>query len=360
MNRRDFIRTAVLSAAALPMAGAFASRPDEIRAFLLHLGHNMWTDYLPDDMGNTVGPKNELIVKDGILDTRLRQRDDLWLKATEHLARRGLNMLVLDLGEGLLFPSHPELAIEGSWTPDRMRSEITRLKAMGVELIPKLNFSTTHNGWMKHYRRMVSTEAYYRMCEDVIRDVAEIFGQPRFFHVGYDEESATHQLRDGYHQYIVVRTKEIWMHDFMHIVRTVEKNGMRPWAWSDYGWDHPEFLTTCPKSVLLSNWFYDESNGGFELAENKTACHKRLKNFYDLDRAGFDQVPCGTNWVGWKRRELGIGADDVIGRLVKVCRRDLNPLHLKGFLMSPWRSLDTPENLEFNLRGIDLAAEAFA
>ena len=238
-----------------------------------------------------------------------------------------------------------------------MQEEIRRLKDLGIEAIPKLNFSTTHNGWLKHYRRMVSTKEYYRVCEDVIRDTGEIFGTPRFFHIGYDEETASHQ-DGGYLRFICVRRNELWKHDFLHIVGTVEKNGMRPWAWSDYGWDHQDFYEWTPKSVLMSNWYYDECYGGFELAENKTADHKRLKGFYDLEKAGFEQVPCGTNWSGWKRREVKVGADDVIGKLVRTCRRDLGAATLKGFMMAPWASCDTEDNLAYVNHGIDLFAEA--
>ena len=358
VSRRTFLGGAAAMAAAgcatkTPLARYVA--PGEIKALLLHLGHNMWCDYLPDDMGQELlrTPSGK-----GIPDVVLRSQDALWDKAVDRMVEKGLNMLVIDLGEGLVYPSHPELAIKGSWTPERMRAEIAKLNARGLEVIPKLNFSTTHNGWMKHYHRMVSTAPYYKMCEDVIRDVAEIFDTPRFLHVGCDEEYAHHQAGDGYHRYITVRLKELWMHDFLHLVKTCEKNGMRAWTWADYGWDHPEFYTQCPKSVLMSNWYYDESYGGFELAENKTNCKKRLQGFYDLDKAGFEQVPCGTNWSGWKRRQLKIGADDVIGKLVKVCRRDISKPLLKGFMMAPWASCDTQEHLDFNLKGIDLFAEA--
>jgi len=358
VSRRTFLGGAAAMAAAgcatkTPLARYVA--PGEIKALLLHLGHNMWCDYLPDDMGQELlrTPSGK-----GIPDVVLRSQDALWDKAVDRMVEKGLNMLVIDLGEGLVYPSHPELAIKGSWTPERMRAEIAKLNARGLEVIPKLNFSTTHNGWMKHYHRMVSTAPYYRMCEDVIRDVAEIFDTPRFLHIGCDEEYAQHQASDGYHRYITVRLKELWMHDFLHLVKTCEQNGMRAWAWADYGWEHPEFYTQCPKSVLMSNWYYDESYGGFELAENKTKCKMRLQGFYDLDKAGFEQVPCGTNWSGWKRRQLKIGADDVIGKLVKVCRRDISKPLLKGFMMAPWASCDTQEHLDFNLKGIDLFAEA--
>ena len=363
ISRRSFLGGAAALAASgcatkAPLARYVA--PGEIKALLLHLGHNMWCDWFPADM-DAAAVAAAVAVSPGrtpLPDTELRSKDDLWRKATDHAAAKGLNMIVIDLGEGLVYPSHPELSIKGSWSPEKMRDEIARLNALGLEVIPKLNFSTTHNGWLKQYRRMLSTPTYYKVCEDIIADVAEIFDRPRFFHIGFDEETASHQNGSRRCLYISVRKGEFWWYDFLHIVRTVEKNGMRAWTWSDFGWDHPDFYTRCPKTVLMSNWYYDESYGGFELAENKTSCHKRLKGFYDLDKAGFEQVPCGTNWAGWKRKKLNIGADDVIGKLVKLCRRDVSKQLLKGFLMAPWASCDTQEHLDFNIKGIDLFAEA--
>ena len=84
----------------------------------------------------------------------------------------------------------------------------------------------------------------------------------------------------------------------------------------------------------------------------------RLSEFWDLEKAGFDQTPCGTNWVGWKRREEGVGADDVIGKLVKMGREVIAPERLKGFMMAPWASCDTAEHVAFIRRGVDLFAEA--
>ena len=319
---------------------------------LLHLGHNMWCDYLPEDMDN------EAILGKDRPDTVLRNKDDLWNRAVARMAERKLNMLVIDVAEGLVYPSHPELAIKGSWTPEKLNAEVRRLRSLGIEAIPKLNFSTTHNGWMKHYHRMISTTPYYRMCEDVISDVAEVFEHPRFLHIGYDEEGADEQMKFHGHRIIIARIKELWNHDFLHIVRTSEKNGMRPWAWADYGWHNPSFYDFCPKSVILSNWFYDVKYGGFDIAKNDTADKKVLQCFYELDRRGFDQIPCGSTWVSWARRQAKVGADDVMGKLVALCRKDLNPEHVLGYMMAPWVSCDTEENLQKNLRAIDILAEA--
>ena len=165
----------------------------DICALYIELGHNMWCDWPTQVMGDDLEEAVLLLPKHKRPDLSLILVDSLWRKVTDYAALNGINMLVVDLGEGLQYPSHPELSIEGSWSPDKMRKEIKRLNALGIEVIPKLNFSCTHNGWMKDYRHMVSSAPYYQMCSDVISDVMEIFGHPRFFHIGYDEETVQHQ-----------------------------------------------------------------------------------------------------------------------------------------------------------------------
>ena len=70
---------------------------------------------------------------------------------------------------------------------------------------------------------------------------------------------------------------------------------------------------------------------------------------------------------GKLEREIGRGAYGTVylavgpggeRMAVKVCRRDIPANHLKGFLMAPWASCDTQEHADFNIKGIDLFAEA--
>lgn len=376
MNRKDFIFQTAAALAAMGI-GVSCAKPKgkkipktdpqsvaiemgNIRSLLLHLGSNMWCDYPTVLMG---APKPESAASlDVKPEFKLVWSDEVWRQITDRAASAGINMIVIDLGEGLFYPSHPELAIEGTWSVEKMRAEIKHLNSQGIEVVPKLNFSTTHNGWMGDYSHMVSSKPYYQMCEDVIGDVVEIFGNPRFFHIGFDEERAPFQESEKF-QYICTRKGEYWWKDFLHIVNTVEKHGARAWMWSDYGWASEEFFERCPKSVIQQNWFYDESYGGFDIETNTTPDAKILKTFLKLDEAGFDQVPCGTNWVGWKRRELGIGADDVMGKLVKFGKEKISQKHLMGFMMTTWEIYAWPnmtreEHIQKIFEGIDIMAEA--
>ena len=372
MNRKEFIFQTAVGLAALgvgvscakqatqkiPKFGPQTATPEfgNIRALLLHLGSNMWCDYPTELMGAPAPESAETL--DVKPEFSLIWSDEKWREVTDRAAKAGINMIVIDLGEGLFYPSHPEFAIEGTWSVEKMREEIAYMNSLGIEAIPKLNFSTTHNGWMCDYTHMVSSQPYYRMCEEVISDVMEIFGHPRFFHIGMDEERANFLEGEQSH-YICVRKGDVWWEDFLHIVRTVESHGARVWMWSDYCWWNEDFYERCPKSVIQQNWFYDEKYGGFDIETNTTSNVRILKAYVKLDEAGFDQVPCGTNWVGETRRQLGVGADDVIGKLVQMCRKTVSKERLKGFMMAPWMlAMDDEETCQKVLRGIDLMQEA--
>ncbi len=62
---------------------------------------------------------------------------------------------------------------------------------MGIEPIPKLNFSAAHDAWLKDYSRMVSTLGYYEVCRNPDPGVRLLF-DTRFFHLGMDEETHAH------------------------------------------------------------------------------------------------------------------------------------------------------------------------
>ena len=148
MTRKEFIA----GSAALAAIPSFAKQPEGIRGVLLHMGMNMWGEWVAPDEPKTEGKR---YTRDEIYFS-----DDIWNRTIDHAKKRNFNMVVMDLGEFVKYPSHPELAVKGSWSPDRMRDEVRRLRAMGLEPIPKLNFSATHDQWLKQYHRMVSTEPY--------------------------------------------------------------------------------------------------------------------------------------------------------------------------------------------------------
>jgi hypothetical protein len=306
-------------------AGA-GSAVDMIWAYLVHLSYNMWSD-------------RDVPERDVHFSSKpyLRFDDGLWNDILPKMADVGINTVVIDLGDGVRYQSHPEIAVENAWSVARLRRELARLRGMGLEPIPKLNFSTCHDAWLGPYARCISTEQYYEICRDLIGEAIDIF-EPRLFHLGMDEETAHHQR---HYACVVIRQHELWWHDLEFLVGQVEECGARAWVWSDYVWEHGEaFYSSMPTSVLQSNWYY-----GADFGEEVTHCRAYL----DLELHGYDQIPTGSNW----------STDGNMAGTVAYCAEHIAPERLCGFLQTVWRpTLEACR--EQHMRALDLVGEARA
>lgn len=187
--------------------------------------YNSYSEYVPERGYHN--PKTP----DLSVSPRLRWDDKLWDDLTKQMVEAGANQVIFSLGDGIRYDSHPEIAVEGAWTPAEMKAEKQRLAGLGITLVPKLNFSAGHDLWLGDYHRMVSTPVYYEVCADLIAEVIEIFDNPPLFHLGYDEETWYHHT---WYEYVVLRQHDLWWRDFLWFVEQVESRGARPWIWADY------------------------------------------------------------------------------------------------------------------------------
>jgi hypothetical protein len=276
-------------------------------AYLAHLSFNMWCDRPTDRWGKAA---QYICYK-----PYMRFDERLWRDLTSAMVDAGINMVVLDLGDGVEYQSHPEIGVEGAWSVTKLRDELSRLRSIGLEPVPKLNFSTAHDAWLGPYGRMVSTDTYYSVVRDLIAEVSTLFSCPVAFHLGMDEETFAHQAE---YQYAVVRQHELWWRDLEAMVHAVSATGTRPWVWSDYAWTKPDvFFAKMPRTVVQSNWYY---------GDRFDADVPELKLYDDLQAKGYDQMPTGSNW----------GNDVNFGRTVEYCKGRIAPDYLQGFLHAPW------------------------
>jgi hypothetical protein len=78
-----------------------------------------------------------------------------------------------------------------------------------------------------------------------------------------------------------------------------------------------------PKSVLQSNWYYGAE---FDSSKLKESRRPHVDAYEWLDKAGFDQVPTGSNW----------SCDTNFADTVRFCDAKCNPNLIKGYMMAPW------------------------
>ncbi len=207
-----------------------------MRGILVHLSMNQWNR--------------------GYTDLYQGFDEETWDYIVEESAKTGINTIFIDVGNAVEFASHPELAMKNAWTRKRMHDEIARCRALGITLLPKLNFSTVHDEWLGEYGKMVCTSTYYRVVNDLIREVYEIFEKPAYIHIGLDEEDAKHCTTKGL---CIYRNGEQYWHDVRFYIDCVTAVGAKPVAWSCPLFENPEEYKAHigPDEMILMPWNYN-------------------------------------------------------------------------------------------------------
>ena len=370
-TRRDFLKTGVCAAGAVAFVGCTTGRRAlptlTANAFswgaLLHLGSNMWRDWVPGEKYPTSAQEEAQMVREGKIKFTKSHlycvRDymsadmAIWRRQVDCCKNEGLNTVFIDIGEAYSYPSHPELWVKGGLDFDAMRTELAYIRSLGLEPVPKLNFSTGHDQWLREYHYKTSTPEYYKVVGDLIRDVCEVFDGPRLFHIGYDEEifAACSGRR-----LCVMRTGDLWWKDLLLCVKEVERNGSRAMLWSDgICGNKSEYLKRMPKSVLQVPWYYGKDfsaenlvwKSEFEKLQTWKIQRNLASALVEIAKAGYDVMPCTSNW----------SSDEAADAMLGFCKSGIDPERIKGFFTAPWLKPVEADHAR-TCSGIKLFAEA--
>lgn len=347
-NRKSFIKKiSYLTLGSSLSSSLIKAQPNEsillnknkIWSCLLHLGFNMWEDH------NRLVNDEDPLIKWRSFDGNMRLSENLWRDAILRMKENNLNLVIIDIADAIQFESHPELSIKGAWSKEKLKKELQYIRNLGIEPIPKLNFSAGHDTWLKQYSRILSTPKYYEVCNNLIKEVIDLFDKPRFFHLGYDEENYQDQVT---YDYITIRQNDVWWKDFYFFVDTVEKLGSQAWIWSDFFWHHhDQFLSKMPKTVIQSNWYYGNN---FDPTSNKY-----IKAYLQIQEAGFKQIPTGGYFSGTVQKEKKF--KDNMEATSKFCKEYMDNELLLGFMQTNWKPT-VEEHREDILTSINKTGEA--
>ncbi len=275
--------------------------------------------------------------------------ESMWDYILEESHKTGINTIVLDIGNGIEYATHPEIAVKGAWTRKRVRDEVARCRSLGIALIPKLNFSSNHDMWLGIYKRMLSTPQYYKVANDLIKEVYELFDRPEYIHLGMDEESAQYCSGD----YCVFRQGELYWHDLRYLVDCVADTGAMPWIWSSPLFDHPEEFKThfAPDEMIISPYHYNalrpdhytpiDSRSEYQVYYNEGIYKERGFKYVEEDpflvrfmevaiplmNEGYLYVPCASVFNRCKYNH-----DD----LLEYFRDNAPDNQIVGYMSAPW------------------------
>ena len=246
-------------------------------------------------------------------------------ETVDGLAQFGVNLVVIDVLDALQYHSHPEISLPCAFTHEQVRAELDYMRARGIEPIPKLNFSSCHDTWLRQYAWMKGTAGYYEVVRELIDEVCELFDHPGLFHLGMDEEDLpTH--RKGM---TIIRCNDLWCHDLYFYMECVQKNGARPWIWGDFYWAHADiFEKKIPRECLISNWWYER----LRVAPDGSFLPKTEMDAYvALAELGYDQLPCASTWACHQ---------NIAQTVLFFKEKNLINEHLAGFMIAPWAGMN--------------------
>ena len=191
------------------------------------------------------------------------------------LCAGGFNVALVDVQDGVVYPSHPEIATKNSMSAQKASAHIRDWRESGIEVVPLLDFCTARDSWLGVYDRMVCSKPYDALVRDLIRDAHTIFASPKFIHIGFSDEGRSQHPQGSY---AVMRQGDLWMRYLARTSSWVKETGARTWAWFDYPWGMKDFLQDCPRDIVYSNF--------------KRLSDKRIFNrFSQVVKAGCDAVP---------------------------------------------------------------------
>lgn len=257
-----------------------------MKIITLRIGSNMF------DKPNAIYKRDP---EDGSYHDSVYFEKDTFYKITEAARDYGFDTVLLDLAEGIVYESHPELAIEGSMPRDQFKAELARLKGLGFTVLPKLDFSPQKNAWMGIYANRVGTEQYYKVCDDLTREVIELFEKPAYFHLGYESETFEDQQNNPV---ICRRHPSKRMADVNRLFDICREYGVRPWIWASpeimeaYGGEE-EFVNGIGKDVVVTALTY-KLIAPHHIKENRPA--PSIVMAKRLAELGYDQIPMASTW----------------------------------------------------------------
>jgi hypothetical protein len=181
-------------------------------------------------------------------------------EVVETLKDCGFNMLLIGVSDGITYRSHPELKRRYSRPMKALVDLAAHARSLGMEIVPKLNFSRSeincHNHWMRspkeEWYHNFDDAPYFKRAFDCIDEVIEACRPKKFFHVGMDEDHDR-----SYTQYV---------NAILSLRAGLRKRRLRTVCWSDSaieyasGQIHVEKCQTAerelPKDVVRLLWHY--------------------------------------------------------------------------------------------------------
>ena len=223
---------------------------------------------------------------------------------------------------------------------------------------------------------MISTDIYRKVVKDVIDDTCVVFGNPRYFHLGLDEENAEMQRK---YPLVIIRRDELWWRDVFHYLNCLEAHGTQGMMFCTYASRPDGYLKRMPKSVIQNIGLYGHAHDRDKIQadiERRLKCSpqrptahlvrkvKALDAIDALNANRFKILGLTSNWV-WKgemKKPWPTGKNypqdpEAAAWLCDYMKKHVSAENLIGIMTAPWGEIK-PDLQYYWESAIDQLADA--
>lgn len=283
--------------------------------------------------------------------------EEVWDFFIEECPKNGINTIYLSAMDNIIYPSHPEIALEDAWDQERLHKELDRCYASGMKVIPELNFSSGHSYWLKEYRRATSTKVYYQVVKDLLEDAYELFNHPEYILISMDEEFYT---KDRLGEDIaIIRKQDLLIHDIRYMVDIIKGLGATPLVFYDSFRMYPEaFRKEFSKDdLVMVLWHYlairpehfrlDEENPG-KMFEERPWVVRDLRDMELVVKSDYNLI----HMMSWWGKNPYCHLDGM-----EYIQNNVSEDRLIGYVTTSWM-LETKEYMDEHVTDLRLFTEA--
>ena len=188
---------------------------------------------------------------------------DVAIEVVDKMVEYGLNTLIVDIADGVIYESHPELKRHYSVPMEDLRRLAEYAHDKDIDFVPKLNFSKSgrnqHDMWMRPYWHNIgwtrNLDEYWKVAGDLINELVEVCEPDNFFHIGMDEDH--YRSLNQYVEAVKILNEKI------------SKYGLKPVMWNDTCYENRDVIAEVyadkmraaepliPKDMVQLLWDYD-------------------------------------------------------------------------------------------------------
>ncbi len=238
-----------------------------------------------------------------------KYRPDYLKRLIPQLRKCGYNMLLWEMEDAVRFDTCPEIAAPDAMSKKEMAELLAFARESGFENTPLLQ-TLSHNAYvLRHpkYQHLSERPGFLelyclsrpetgRFLTDWTGEIADLFGNPRFFHIGADEARKIGKECDLCSKNVEktgvagLIAKNLWP-----VTQALFERRITPVMWADMVHSHPELKTMLDRRTVLADWWYEPPERAFRPVGPE---QKRVDVFAEaaeLRKSGFAVWGCAAS-----------------------------------------------------------------